>query len=192
MPVEIEAKMKVADHLRIRARLEECSGERKSAVLETNSFYDTEDRSMLAKDQGLRLRHTSDLQTQAEQAIITFKGPRLQGVLKNRDEHELIVASAKDAAVLLESLGFKRVVTFQKRRESWMLEGCHVELDELPHLGTFVEIEGPSEKKVLHVRELLQLSDKPLIHASYIALLTTHLQERGISERIVTFQKGRA
>jgi adenylate cyclase class 2 len=187
MPVEIEAKMKVSDHAAIRKRLEETAAEFKSSVLETNTFFDTEDRSMLAKDQGLRLRHMKDLKTSEEKSIITFKGPRLYGVLKNREEHELVVASAKDATALLEAVGFKRVVTFQKRRESWMLEKCHVELDEVPYLGTFVEIEGPSEKAVLHARESLKLNDRPLIQASYIALLITHLQERGISDRVISF-----
>ena len=40
---------------------------------------------------------------------------------------------------------------------SWKLGGCTVELDELPHLGTFVEIEGPSEAAILKVRDQLQL-----------------------------------
>ena len=48
---------------------------------------------------------------------------------------------AIDAA--FAALGYSRVLSFEKRRESWKLGGCNVELDELPHLGTFVEIEGP-------------------------------------------------
>lgn len=187
MPVEIEAKMKVADHGPVRLRLQECGAERQHSVLETNTFFDTDDRSLLAKDQGLRLRHTKDPESHAEQATITFKGPRLHGTLKNREERELTVGSAKDAMALLESLGFTRVLTFQKRRESWLLHGCLVELDELPHLGTFVEIEGPREQTVLKVRETLHLGDRPLIKASYIALLMAHLQERAISDRVVVF-----
>jgi adenylate cyclase class 2 len=187
MPVEIEAKMKVPDLSAVRVRLQELAGERRGAVVETNTFFDTKDHSLLAKDQGLRLRHTKDPNTHAEVATITFKGPRLHGQLKSREERELTVSSAKEAMALLESLGFMRVLTFQKRRETWLLEGCHVELDELPHLGVFVEIEGPNEKAVLSAREHLRLTDRPLIRASYIALLMTHLQERGITDRVVTF-----
>jgi adenylate cyclase class 2 len=190
MPVEIEAKMKVPDLSPVRVRLQELGGEPRGAVVETNTFFDTRDHSLLARDQGLRLRHTRDPQSHEEVSTITFKGPRLHGQLKSREERELAVGSAKDAMALLESLGFLRVLTFQKRRESWMLEGCHVELDELPHLGVFVEIEGPSEKSVLSVREHLRLGDRPLIKASYIALLLTHLQERGISDRVVVFPAG--
>lgn len=187
MPVEIEAKMKVPDLATVRTRLRECDGKFQSSVLETNTFFDTEDRSLLARDQGLRLRHTRDAQTTAEAATITFKGPRLHGALKSREERELTVGSAKDAMALLEALGFSRVLTFQKRRESWLLHGCRVELDELPYLGVFVEIEGPREQTVIMVRETLHLADHPLISASYIALLMAHLQERGINDRVVVF-----
>jgi adenylate cyclase class 2 len=187
MPVEIEAKMKVADLSAVRVRLQELGAELRGAVVETNTFFDTRDHSLLARDQGLRLRHSRDPQSLAEVSTLTFKGPRLHGQLKSREERELTVSSAKEAMGLLEALGFARVLSFQKRRESWLLDGCHVELDELPHLGVFVEIEGPSEKTVLAVRERLRLGDRPLIKASYIALLMTHLQERGISDRVVTF-----
>jgi adenylate cyclase class 2 len=187
MPIEVEAKMKVADIEPVRRRLEIVGAERRGVVLETNTFFDTEDRSLLARDQGLRLRHTRDVHSGQEQATITFKGPRQHGTLKSREERELIVGSPKDAMALLEALGFRRVLTFQKRRESWTLRDCQVELDELPYLGEFVEIEGPSEPSVLGVRQTLQLEDRPLIRASYIALLITHLQERGISERVVLF-----
>src|SRR5262245_23501510 len=91
MPVEIEAKMKVPDLAVVRQRLEECKAEPKGAVLETNTFFDTEDRTLLARDQGLRLRHTRDQATHAEASIITFKGPRLHGTLKSREEREVSV-----------------------------------------------------------------------------------------------------
>jgi hypothetical protein len=62
-----------------------------------------------------------------------------------------------------------------------------VELDNLPRLGTFVEIEGPKDDTVLKVRELLQLTDRPLVRASYVAMLMTHLQEAGETTHEVVF-----
>jgi hypothetical protein len=38
------------------------------------------------------------------------------------------------------------------------------------------------------VREQLQLDQRPLVKASYVALLMTHLQERGQTTRVVTFE----
>jgi adenylate cyclase, class 2 len=187
VPVEIEAKIKVADFAPVRQRLEQCSAKFRCSVLETNTFFDRDDRSLFAKDQGLRLRHTRDRKTNAEAAIITFKGPRQPGRLKRREELELTVDNAVSAIALLESLGFSRVVTFQKRRESWDLGKCHVELDEMPHVGTFVEIEGPDETAVLKVRDQLLLSENPLVRASYLGLLMTYLAEHKITKRSIVF-----
>lgn len=187
MPLEIEAKMKVDDHAPVRERLHECGAEHLGEFLETNTFFDTEDRSLLAADEGLRLRRKLDLATNRESFILTFKGPRMQGPLKSREEIELTVGSGRDAMDLLQSLGFARVLTFEKRRQSWTLDECQIELDEVPHLGLYVEIEGPRDDAVLKVRDKLGLSSRPIIKASYIAMLLTHLQERGMDERVVTF-----
>ena len=95
---------------------------------------------------GLRLRTNHDSATGTETHIITWKGPRQPGALKSREEVELTVTDPADAALLLEKLGYVKVLTFEKRRQSWQLGGCKVELDELPLLGSFVEVEGPGER----------------------------------------------
>lgn len=187
MAVEIEAKLRFDDLDLIRERLGTSAAALARRVLETNIFFDTEDRSLLAADEGLRLRVNRDLESGSEDVIITYKGPRQHGQLKSREETELSVASAIDAATLLEKLGYSRVLTFEKRRESWRLDECHVELDELPYLGTFVEIEGPNEETVLSVKRKLGLADLANVKASYIAMLMTHLQEHGIANRVIRF-----
>ena len=179
MAVEIEAKMSVDDLEAVRHRLRERGATRAGNALETNTFFDTEDRSLLAADEGLRLRRTRDAETGAEQHVITYKGPRQQGRLKAREEVEVGVQGSEGAAELLGRLGYQRMLSFEKRRESWLLDGCKVELDEVPLLGTFVEVEGPAEDAVLRVRESLKLSDRPILKSSYIAMLMSHLQERG-------------
>jgi len=187
MAVEIEAKMKVSDLEAVRVRLREHGAERAGAHFEVNEFFDTEDRTLLAADKGLRLRRSRDKATGEEKFVITFKGPRQHGPLKSRAEAEVTVGSFDDAQRLLHALGYVTILVFEKRRESWELAGCKVELDELPHLGTFVEIEGPREQDVLKVRELLRLGDRPMIKTGYAALLSTYLQEHGRSQRVVRF-----
>ena len=191
MAIEIEAKLSVPDLDVVRARLRELNATPLGSVLETNTFFDSEDRSLLAADEGLRLRKRVDAQTNEIKYIITYKGARRHGQLKNRDEVECGVENDRDAMTLLSRLGFLRVLSFEKRRESWKLGGCSVELDVLPHVGTFVEIEGPSEAAILKVRDQLNLSERPLVKASYIALLMTHLQDRGETTKTVTFENAR-
>ena len=144
-------------------------------------------RSLLAADRGLRIRQNRNLATGTEEFILTLKGPRLHGQLKSREETEVTVGDLKQMTSVLEQLGFRVVLSFEKKRESWTLGGCHVELDEVPHLGTYIEVEGPGEERVMKVREQLGLSDRPLVKASYIALLMTYLQEHGQAGRQVRF-----
>jgi adenylate cyclase, class 2 len=189
MPVEIEAKMKVEDLGAIRTRLQERGALKAGEYLETNTFFDADDRSLLAADKGLRLRRARNIETGEDEFTLTYKGPRQHGPLKSRDEQELRVANAEDAIAFLNKLGFTVLFAFEKKRESWALEGCKVELDELPHLGTFVEVEGPRDDAVMKVRELLGLGSRPIVKASYTALLMTYLQERGQASRVIKFAK---
>ncbi len=187
MAVEIEAKMKVADLAVVKDRLIAAGAKLVGEFLERNTFFDTEDRSLLAADEGLRLRLNQDLNTGTKVCLMTFKGPRQHGQLKSREETETTVGSYTEACGLIERMGFTRILSFEKRRDSWAINGCEVELDNLPRIGTFVEIEGPKDETVLKVRELLQLADRPLVRASYVAMLMTHLQEAGEPTQEVLF-----
>jgi len=187
MAAEIEAKMKVEGFDSLRNRLAERGAHRVGSALETNTFFDTPDRSLLAKDKGLRIRRTRDDVSGRERFVVTFKGPQQNGPLKRREEVEVEVVSGDDAERLLKALGYDPTLSFQKRRESWKLDECKVELDELPILGRFVEIEGPDQATVMRVREKLHMSDQPLIKTSYIAILAAHLKETNDPRRSVTF-----
>jgi adenylate cyclase class 2 len=76
---------------------------------------------------------------------------------------------------------------YQKKRQVWRLGGCEVALDELPLLGTFVEIEGPNEKKIADVQKKLGLEDLPHIHQSYAALMQKQIRRRGRKSSKVFF-----
>ena len=187
MPVEIEAKMSVDSHEPVRQRLRERGATFRGDFVETNTFFDTEDRALLAADEGLRLRLNRSAGTGEAENVVTYKGPRQHGALKARDEVEVNVSDGASATSLLQHLGFGRVLSFEKRRQSWSLDGCKVELDEVPFLGTFVEVEGPDEQSVMRVRQSLRLDARPIVKTSYIALLMSHLQDRGDRRTNITF-----
>ena len=62
---------------------------------------------------------------------------------------------------------------------------AQVELDELPLLGTFVEIEGPDEKTIHQVQQRIGLSEHRHIEASYLSLLSDFCRRTGSSSRRV-------
>ena len=187
MAVEIELKVKVRGHDELRQRLRDVGASLAGKVLERNIFFEISDHSLTKADRGLRLRTSTNQQAGECRHILTYKGPRQPGALKRREELELRVEDANDARALLEALGFRIDLEFEKRRESWMLECCRVELDELPELGTFVEVEGPSEADVLAVQQRLGLAELPLIRESYARLVAHHLKSRAVPKAILCF-----
>jgi adenylate cyclase class 2 len=187
MSLEIEAKMKVKDFDAVRKALAEAGAKHVGSVLEINTFFDTPDKSLLAQDKGLRLRRTHDDRTGQEHFVITVKGPAQPGAFKSREEAETDVDDGDRAAGVLQALGYLPDLSFEKRRESWTLDGCKIELDELPILGRFVEVEGPDEPAVTRVRDRLGLAHLPSIKTGYISMLTRQLQETGDQRKTITF-----
>jgi adenylate cyclase class 2 len=172
--LEIEAKLKVAAHEPVREALRRASAEHLRTVLETNHVFDSADGSLRRRGCGLRVRSCRSPDGGAAGTTLTFKGPVQPGEFKTREEIELQIEPAERTIALLRALGFERFLLFQKRRESWRLDDATVMLDEVPRLGLYVEIEGPSAERVQRVRSVLGLADEPHIRDSYLALLARH------------------
>ena len=187
MPVEIEAKMAVESFDPVRTKLRETGATPAGSHFEVNTFFDSAERGLLSRGEGLRLRLNRDTATGRETNVVTFKGPRRPGPLKSREEIEFEVAPGAAASELFERLGYRRTLSFEKRRETWELDGCKVELDEVPYLGRFVEVEGPDERTVLAVRERLGLSAHPMVKDGYITLLKAHLDKHRDARTEVRF-----
>lgn len=179
MGVEIEAKMRAADLSAVRDRLTAAGASPLGVVVETNRFFEAADRRLGAEDQGLRLRTNTDAATGAAEHVVTFKGPRQPGPFKTREELEFTVGDAAACAAVFARLGYPHELMFEKRRESWSLGGCKVELDELPVVGTFVEIEGADEASVQAVRQTLGLAREESLQEGYASMVAKHLETTG-------------
>jgi len=188
MPTEIEAKLRVDSHEAVRARLAAADGKCVGRVLEENHIFDNPDRTMLAADCGLRVRICHDDTGRVVSTTVTYKGPRNDGRYKSRPEIQFHADDGPAAIAFLNALGFVEAVCFEKRRESWQLNDCRVELDEVPYLGLFVEIEGPSEAAVAAAQQTIGLEHLPHEPSSYIALLVEHCRRHHRPPTTITFK----
>jgi len=68
---------------------------------------------------------------------------------------------------------------YEKRRTTWQVGPCEVTLDEVPHLGWFVEVEGPTEADVRQGLAEIGLADAPTVDRDYVTLLVEHLRAAG-------------
>lgn len=179
MASEIEAKLKVDDLAPTRQKLSAMGAIPAGTRLEINAFFDTPDHDLRQLDKGLRLRTRRNLESGEEDAILTFKGPNQPGTFKNREEIETHVTDPLAVSALLTAIGYEQGLSFEKKRESWQLDHCHIELDEVPHLGFFVEIEGPDEPTITALQKKLGLDQLPPVKTSYIGLLVQWMKAQG-------------
>jgi adenylate cyclase, class 2 len=123
-------------------------------------------------------RRVLRLRRKGGRALFTFKerDPSSSAVKRQREE-ETEVADAAALASILEALGYRPALVYEKRRETWRLADTEVVIDELP-FGLFVEIEG-EEADILKVERLLGLEADEGVHDSYPALTLRHGTRRG-------------
>ena len=188
MAQEIEAKFRVDAHEPIRQELHGCSARGLGTIIERNRIYDRPDASLRKAGCGLRVRACFDLHGSLKSATMTFKGPVAPGAFKSREEIETSLTDPEAAAELFERLGFLPVLVFEKKRESWRLGSCRVELDEVPQLGLFVEIEGPTELDICQARDRIGLADVTHEKASYAGLLLNYCADHGITNPVFSIE----
>jgi predicted adenylyl cyclase CyaB len=188
MGIETECKIPVADFGPIEARLEELGAEAHGEFLQGDRFFDSPEGRLLEADQGLRLRSVVRQDREgAAQHILTYKGARQKGQLKQREEIETSVSDHQAMVDVLDRLGFTLMLHLQKRRKRYQLGGCWVELDTVPLLGRFVEVEGPDGETIGRVAGGLGLDLSRSISDSYAALLMGQARERGLKTRPAEF-----
>ena len=146
---ETEVKLRLQSPEAMRERLKQIGAALvRERHFEENVLFDNEDGSLRETGTVLRLRKTP------HQCVLTFKGPReVIGGIKTREERETKVESAAEVHAILGNLGYKPVFRYQKYRESWLLHGQEIEVDETP-IGSFLEIEGDPEGIAVVAREL--------------------------------------
>ncbi|MEP6925715.1 MAG: class IV adenylate cyclase [Pyrinomonadaceae bacterium] len=124
----------------------------------------------------LRLRKTQD------KAILTYKESLMTDSsantdIKRRIEHETVVADGAAMEAILESLGYRQSLVYEKRRKTWHFENVEVVVDELP-FGMFLEIEG--EEVGIKAAEIkLGIQDLEVEPSPYPALAARFGQKNG-------------
>jgi len=185
MHLEIEAKLKVESLEEVERQLAASGATFVAKKVQVDCYFDTADGQLTQTDRCLRLR--TDRREEGDRLILTFKGPRQTDDFKKRQEVNLEVSDAAGLECMLEGLGYRRALVFDKRRRRWDVGDYEVALDELPLLGTFVEIEGPDSGRISAVQKTLGLTNARHVMDSYASLIAAALAQRGSASREVFF-----
>jgi len=169
MRTEIEAKLKVDSLQEVTTKLVELGAKFLEEQLQEDSYFDDANRNLTETDRCLRLRRQSA--DDKEKVFLTYKGAKERDEFKKRQEIEIEVGDGNSAEKLLLLLGYNKALVFEKKRRIWRFGECEVALDELPLLGSFVEIEGRDDKRIADVQKDLGLADLPHTRESYASLV---------------------
>ena len=176
MPIEIEKKYRLnqKQRLAIERRLRKVGAFKHKLEHEENTIY----RGGRLDFGGCALR----LRRVGARSILTFK-QRIpsNSSIKHQREEETEVANADNVDAILQSLGFRPALVYEKRRRRWKLGKAEIVVDQLP-FGLFMEIEG-SEKEIARLEKKIGAEDLPAVMETY-PTLTAMLgkQRNGIIE----------
>jgi len=175
---EIEIKFPVENLKTYQNRIKKLHGEKFVSFFEENIVFDDEEGTLAQKKQLLRLRKSDCI-------TLTFKNQVEKARFKIMEEHEVKVSDFNETKIILESLGYKGVFRYQKKRKIYKLGKTLVMLDETP-IGCYIEIEGDKndiEKTAL----LLGLDFSNATSKTYLDLYTEHCKQKGISPEDMLF-----
>lgn len=167
MGIEVEKKYRLseAERARVLARLAELGAEFYGEEFEENTLY--AGGIINQKNCVLRLRRVGG------RAILTFKERfPSDSAIKRQREDETEVFNADAMADILDGLGYKPKLVYEKRRQTWRIHQTEVVVDELP-FGFFMEIEG-EEQAIMDAEKALHLSAAEAEMATYPQLTARH------------------
>lgn len=149
-------------------------------TFETNLRFDTPDLSLTKEHRVLRLRHD-------ENNYLTYKGPTQLGkAVSVRQEIEIKIDDFDSTKALLEALGYKENVRYEKWRTKYRLENLTLDLDEMP-FGNFVEIEGDDAKRIEQMALSLALTWPLHLIESYMMLFERVKKNRNLDIHDLVF-----
>ena len=135
---------------------------------EANIRFDTADGTLTRARKVLRLR-------KAGPVILTYKEPETPasaGALapvRRSLETEVVVDSLDKTAHLLQSLGFRPIVRYEKYREVFQWKSVLLMVDQLP-FGDFLELEGPDLAEMRQTADPLGLDWAKALQTSYMGI----------------------
>jgi adenylate cyclase, class 2 len=147
MQLEVEQKFRVAGFEEIQQHLADLACTCSDRSQQIDRYFAHPSRDFSVTDEAFRFRCAGDSNW------ITYKGPRLDTTTKSRRELDLPLPDGPSYCdqflSLLELLGFREVAAVEKQRRKafidWNGSQVEISLDEVLHVGTYVELEIMTE-----------------------------------------------
>jgi adenylate cyclase class 2 len=134
MAFEVELKARLADPAAMEKQVAELGVFEKETLEEDIYFRRRGETGQVPTDR-YRLRRDDG------QAVVNFKRRAMEGGVEINDETEFEVDNAHAFFRFADRFGFEPFVVKRKKSRVYRVGRAHVELNEIEHLGHFIEIE---------------------------------------------------
>jgi adenylate cyclase, class 2 len=173
---ELEIKISLGSDEHFKQVYDTCNklfGPPTSHLQQLDKYYDTPDEQLKKQDLVIRIRSNGDKKT------IALKSPRVElpSGMTNRIELEFLSAEGEKVHEQLLSQGLNPKEMAEKERWTFIHKDCDIVLDKLPFIGSFIEIEGPSEIAINDIVILLNLSSSDVVRQNYGELMMAKFRE---------------
>jgi adenylate cyclase class 2 len=179
--LEIEVKFHIKDVDCSKALLAAAGAISGGEIHERNIRYDDRNLNLLKSGCLLRLRKT-------DRTVLTFKKPP---EVKNTDfkihiETEVEVSDFDNMEAIIEELGYFRVQSYEKYRETFTFNDTQILVDRMPY-GNFIEIEGSMES-IKKCADILKLDWSKRITLNYLEIFERISKRMNLDFRDITFE----
>lgn len=160
MAIEIEKKYRLTPERseEIAASLVAYGAEYCGEVFEENTLFSN--RELFETGAVVRIRITDDRST------IAFKQrQKSESDAKQHLEYESAIGDAESVQLILEKIGLRPILVYEKKRKTYRLRDTEIVLDELP-FGSYMEIEG-RVTAIAEAEMLLGIEDLQVEYETY-------------------------
>ena len=179
--IEVEIKLLIDHKEIVEENLVKMGFSKSGLACEEDIYFDNDSRQIRKSGEALRVRKETDLLSEKSNAVITYKGRKMDSISMSRKELETGVADAEVCIRILEALGFQIIPPkVVKIRQTYTFEQMTACIDRVQDLGDFLELEIviPEEeskdnalRKIEKVLQKLGYSLSDTTRNSYLSML---------------------
>lgn len=184
--IEVEIKLPVENRQELERKLQMKGFQAGKCVKEEDIYFNSPERDLKKRDEALRIRTVTNLETESEESVLTYKGPKLDHVSMTRKELETGVENPQMMREIFCALGYEKQYMVRKKRSYYEKEKLTACVDQVEGLGNFLELEilltdeNKREEALAEIEKLLhelgyQMSETS--RTSYLSMLMKETDE---------------
>jgi predicted adenylyl cyclase CyaB len=178
---ETEIKIRLDSEARLSSTITLCTnlyGDGEN-LLQVDEYFDTPEEHLKTEDLTLRLRTINGI----VRVAMKSSRERITEAMHKRIELEFTAADAREVREQIVRQGLITTAIYEKQRWRFKTDDSKIVVDRLPFIGTFVEVEAASPRRINNVLNLLRLSINDAVSDNYTELLEAKFKELGLPLR---------